>query len=285
MNSEFPNPQPKVAAYFTPDCFAYSAGTELQARLFGEIHFDTYHVRSQTKLSGIIRVSLPLIELGADDLWLPEMIRPVDPATLVDTPPDAVTLRDSESRLFREHHAMFKDKVIETILRYHRIRLLHHPTLKLFSEIGESRNEFEARCLDILHREVQEELRELQHRYERMMDGIIQKSGLNYMQSINEDPTTDRIMSGQKQMIFSTRDGLTRIFQDLRDLPDHPPADRAPSNDVEDSLASLYQQSWADAKSVADRLKQQISLIEEYAFHLQYGDIAMVQLALLWEPV
>lgn len=285
MNNEQPAAKPKIAAYYTPDCFVFSAGTELRARLFGEIHFDTYHVRSQTKLSGIIQVSLPLIELGADDLWLPEMIRTENPAALSDTPPDGVTYREDDNRLLLEHFTLFKDKVVETILRYHRIRLLHHPTLKLFSEVGESRSEFEARCLDILHSSVQEELRALQHRYERMMDGIIQKSGLNYMQSINDDPTTDRVMSGQKQMIFSTRDGLTRIFQDLRDLPDRPPADRAPSNDVEDALASLYQQSWADAKSVADRLQQQISLIEEYAFHLQYGDIAMVQLALLWEPV
>ncbi|HNR38825.1 MAG TPA: hypothetical protein PKN61_07290 [Acidobacteriota bacterium] len=285
MNNQQPAAKPKIAAFYTRDCFAFSAGTELQARLFGEIHFDTYHVRSQTKLSGTIQVSLPLIELGADDLWLPEMIRTENPAALSETPPDGVTHREDAYQLLLEHFTLYKDKVVETILRYHRIRLLHHPALKLFSEVGESRSEFEARCLDILHSGVQEELRELQHRYERMMDGIIQKSGLNYMQSINDDPTTDRVMSGQKQMIFSTRDGLTRIFQDLRDLPDCPPADRAPSNDVEDALASLYQQSWADAKSVADRLQQQIGLIEEYTFHLQYGDIAMVQLALLWEPV
>jgi hypothetical protein len=274
----------KVAEYFTSAGAVTPDGTAHQPHLLGEVHFDTYHVRSQTKLTGVIRVALPFIELGPDDLWLPEMIQHADPASLTTSPPVGFARPDAPVRRLADQYAVYKDKLVQTILRFHRIRLLHHPTLGVYSEYGESRGEFEARCLYLLTREVQEELRELQHRFERMMDGIIQKSGLNYIKTMNEDPTTDRVMAGQKQMIFSTRDALTRIFQDIRDLPDHPPADRAPSNDVEDALASLYQQAWLEAKAVADRLKQQIGLIEEYSFHIQYNDIAMVQLALLWGP-
>jgi len=258
-------------------------GMSAQPLLGYEFHYDTYDQRSKTKCSGQLVVALPLMDIGPDSEWPPEMMLAVD-RSLLRPLPAGLRLEAPAQQVDHEVLKHLKDAAVRSVLRHHRIGLYHNPSSGFYSQSGESREEFKARCAYQFRENSKEELDQIRLKFERKLEGLVQRTGRQMPSSIEEDPLSERILSAYRMMINNTREAFARLFLNVEVMDQYKPLfTPAPGNDVEEDFESFHRQTWVEVQHVAGRIDYRTKHIEDYQFPLRYGDLVLDQLFILWK--
>jgi len=245
--------------------------------------YDTYDVRSQTKISGAFTVGLPVIELSGEALWPAELIRPIDPQALDSEPWPGILYEPPACELTLANLPVFRDKILQSILRHFTVRLLHNPSLTLYSHPAESAEEFTRRCHECQLTNMGDDLLQLKLKYERHLNRIIQKSKVLGTESLAESATDLSVNSNRKLWILKVREALTCLFQDPRETPEYVADFVQPiEDDIAEALQNLYTAAWTEQKSCSETLRSMARDIQDYSFHLQRGDLVLGLLAIVW---
>jgi hypothetical protein len=248
-----------------------------------DFHYDAYDQRSKSKCSGQIVVALPPVDIGADSEWPPEMILPLDRA-LLHPLPAGLQLDAPSQPIDHEILKHLKDTAIRSVLRHHRIRLYHNSASGFYSQPGESREEFKARCEYQLRQESKGELDQLRLKFERKLEGLTQRTSRQMPSVGEEDPLSEKLLSAHRQMINNTRDALARMFLNTELRAGYKPLfTPLPGNEVEEDFESFHHQAWVEVQHVAGRIDFRTNQIEDYQFPLRYGDLVLDQLFALWK--
>lgn len=253
--------------------------------LMCDLHYDKFDVRSKIKQTGDIFVAAPFLETNSESVWSPEMILQVDRSRLVPCPPENPAFRKPPFQLTAEFIQKLEEKLLETVQRYHRIEILCNPGLDMYSRNGETRNEFEKRCIDLLEGQAKKEMDSLRKKYDRKYERLVQKIHAIESRFPEDDSLLDGLRSKYKTLAFDTRESMARLFIDLREAPDYNFSGSVKGeDDVEDAMENLYHEAWAEIVDLARRVREQATRVENYEIHLQYGDLGVGQIAILWKP-
>ncbi len=259
-------------------------GTAARPMLGYDFHYDTYDQRSKSKCSGQILVAAPLLDIGPDSEWPPEMMPALD-RPLLRPLPGGIRMEAPSQQIDHAGLKHLKETAIRSVLRHHRIRLFHNPATGFYSQPGESREEFMDRCEYQLRQESKEELDRIRLKFERKLEGLVQRTGRQMPSSVEEDPLSERILSAYRTMTNNTRDALARLFLNVKVTAAYRPLfTPVPGNDVEEDFESFHRQVWQEVQHVAGRIDFRSNQIEDYGFPLRYGDLVLDQLFVLWMP-
>ncbi len=273
----------------------YVIGTDLDTRtagpvspyLMGKLHYDTYDVRSATKHSGSICLAVPLLDLGEEVTWTPEMVR--WPAETEVHEISAQQIPDDWScpELSDEQLRKLEASLLRTVLKYYRIYLFRNRYLEFYSTPNESRDEFEKRCLDQLTEDNQSDLDSIRQKYNRQLEQIKHNIQHNFFRFSTDDPSLDILKSKYKTLLFEARENLTKLFLTSDNFP--PEADSSPepstmaADEYEDMMIRLQHDATREMIHHYERLRYQAADIEDYSFTLSFSDINVDTLAILWE--
>ena len=276
-----PLEQLSLPVYFYGEAPA-QPGVAARPMLGYDFHYDTYDQRSKSKCSGQILIAAPFLDIGPDSEWPPEMMPTLD-RSLLRPLPDGLRMEAPSQPVDHEALKHLKDTALRSVLRHHRIRLFHNPSNGFYSQAGESREEFRVRC-DYQFRQVsKEELDQIRLKFERKLEGLVQRTGRQMPSSVEEDPLSERIISAYRTMTNNTREALARLFLNVEVKAEYKPLfTPVPGNDIEEDFESFHRQVWLEVQHVAGRIEYRSNQIEDYGFPLRYGDLVLDQLFILW---
>lgn len=248
-----------------------------------DFQYDTYDVRSQSKIHGAFTNCLPLVDLSGEELWSSDMILALDHSSPDPEPWPGITYDLPRCEVDRQKLPVLRDKILQSVLRHHTVRLLHNPNLNLYAQPGESAEEFTRRCLECQLEKMGDDLLQLKLRYERHLNRIIQKSKTLGTESFADSPTDLSVNSNRKLWILKVREALTCLFQDPRELPAYLPEFVHPiDDDIAEALQNLYTDAWTELKGCSETLREKARDIQDYRFHLKRGELLLDRLALAW---
>lgn len=250
--------------------------------LLAEVHYDTYDVRSQIKLTGDTSIACPLLEMDDDFLWTADMFLRVDRTRLRSLPPSGLEYRSPEVEPDRKAMAV---KIQQSYVRHFPIRILHHPVLKCFSHPHESRDDFLQRCRARIHEEAAPGWLSLRKKYQRGLEGIKERYHLR-PEVYAEDASFAHLEERRRRRIQETDERLTRLFFSLgAALP--PPWGQPPMEDQEDleyALNELIAAAHRELTVFYEDLEAQMQVVEAYEIRHRHADITLHQLSVLWLP-
>ncbi|MBP7865871.1 MAG: hypothetical protein KA419_07955 [Acidobacteria bacterium] len=260
------------------------AGRTIQVNpfLLAEVHYDTYDVRSQIKLTGDTSIACPLMEMEDDFFWTADMFLRVDRTRLRPLPSSGLAYRSPVMEFDRRALAA---KVQQGYVRHFPIRILHHPLLKCFSHPHESREDFLQRCRARIHEEAAPEWLSLRKKHQRGLEGIKERYHLR-PEVYAEDASFAHLEERRRRRIQEADERLTRLFFALG-APLPPPSGQPPMEDQEDLEYALNEMLAAAHRELTvfyAELEARLLSVEEYEIRHRHADITLHQLSVLWLP-
>lgn len=250
--------------------------------LLAEVHYDTYDVRSQIKLTGDTSVACPLMEMEDDFFWTADMFLRVDRTRLRPLPSSGLEYRSPELEPDRNALAV---KVQQGYVRHFPIRILHHPVLKCFSHPHESREDFLQSCRARIHEEAAPEWLSLRKKYQRALEGIKERYHLR-PEVYAEDASFAHLEERRRRRIQETDERLTRLFFSLGaalpSLSGQPPMED--QEDLEYALNELIAAAHRELTVFYADLEARLQTVVEYEIRHRHADITLHQLSVLWLP-
>jgi hypothetical protein len=144
---------------------------EYTPRFYVEAKIDFADVRSGYHMTCGINNILELLPFEGDSLWTRDMVRSVDPAAVQTSRPKGAKLCRLPDFVTEDLLSRVETQYLSFLLRHTEVRIFRNFALNIYSNPGETRDDFLARCLDgfkesfrrelvhILHQSVMREIR------------------------------------------------------------------------------------------------------------------------------
>lgn len=245
-----------------------------QYRLLFDVRFDYQDVRSGYQgMHWSVFAAPPLADFELD--WTPDMVEQVDSGELqeIETPRPVDWLAASEVQMRRFQ------------LRYFRVQIYWNPGLSAYSQPGESRDEFAARCLDRLADRKESDVQQLRDVYLRRILGLRERALSSLEQPGWEFEQRDR-RTAEINSAFSLIEDAFGRFLSTPLSQELPRVDFEWQNrlDVEsrERVESLWKDFAGSVGEVRDRLIESARDIEIYAVTLTHSDLEVTPRGFLW---
>ncbi len=273
------NPFAPATAFWDPGGCPEGTEIALHPLAMAEIHYDTYDVRSQVKVTGDTLVAYPMISMEDDFLWTPDMFRIVNRAQLQPLPASGVVFHAPDPLPdFRS----LVPKIREAFLRHFSIPVLHHRELQLFSHPSESPSDFTARCRTALRERCTGDWMFLQKKLRRDLDGIRERYHLRPVVS-DEADSFAHVEEKRKRMITEASEALTRHFITFGSPVEIPPVpDILVLDDLEYALQELLVDAARELGKFYAHFESDLASVETHRIHLKTADITVHQCSVLW---
>lgn len=187
----------------------------------------------------------------------------------------------------------------EHLFRNETLEILRNTTLKIYSRPGESKDDFEARCLAAAEDEADADAGKLRDRYERKAESAKKRlaQAERRIRELDVDVGQRRqqeVIAGAGQVLsmflggrrrvsglsgMASRRSQTRRTQErLKSAAEKADEHQAAIDDLEDELSQELEEIWDDWKEKA-------SEIETFEVPLERTDVSMDEMTLFWAPV
>lgn len=274
----------KLPSYLGEDTLSGAAGVALRPHLMCDLHYDLFDVRSRVKQSGEYCLAAPVLDYAPEAVLLPEMIVEADRSQLRPCSPVGVTFSVPPFVIDEQLIRQIKDKIVDVCLRYRPLIIFHNTAMGIYSRPPETRLEFVRRCQDLLEEQARRELDQLRLKYERKLERVVHKIQVQYFQfNADDEGFQDGLKSKYKTLIFQTRDELSRLFIDIRDIPDYSRPTMTAGDESQESLEEVYREAWSELNAQMNQIREYAGRVEEYPIFLQYKNVAIHQTAILWK--
>ncbi len=249
-----------------------------------EAKIDMADVRSGFRESLSVNRAFDIVPLEGDALWTEDMVYPVDPSLMMSKPPHGAKLLPLPDFITREHLQWVERQFVSYLLRHFEVRIFCNHALNLYSAAGESRADFEFRCLEAQERSFRQDLDNLREVFERR----IEQSRERYLRIERwGDPEPDRIATQIRNRIHETSERIADLFirAELGRNPSACSRSGSAGGELDERLA------WIEAAAseavrhlMADYLGKAGDL-DEYAVRPNLKDIHVSAVSILWVPV
>jgi hypothetical protein len=232
----------------------------------------------------------------------PENARIVDhdPRDFRDDQPKGAVYALPEAPLDEADYFRSCESAMEDHLYLHRtLTLLHNPSLKLYSRVGESRGDFRARCLEAAEKEADSDAEKLRDRYENRFQTARGRRAdaerrVRELEVDTEQRRQQELIAGAGEVlsmflggrrrtrslsgIASRRSRTRRTRERLRTAMEKLQDYEHVIEELEDELSSDLEEIW---NKWQDRAQE----IETFEVGLEKSDIHLKDLVLFWAPV
>ncbi|NWG12357.1 MAG: hypothetical protein HXY20_02345 [Acidobacteria bacterium] len=257
---------------------------EYAPRFYLEAKIDIADVRSGFRESLSVNRALDIVPLEEDALWTEDMVHDVSPEMMADMPPPGAKVLPLPAFVNREHIRRVERQFLSYLLRHFEIRIYRNPALNLYSAAGESRGDFEARCLESLEGSFRQDLDGLREVFERRVEKI--KEGSLRAERWT-DPEPDKLTTQVRNRIHQASERIVDLF--LRaELRQNPPAHARPGNlgdDLDDRLAWIELEASEAVRRLMEEYLGRAGDLDEYVVRPSLKDVHVGAVTILWVPV
>lgn len=259
------------------------------------IYADTRHSGShQERISCL----LPLPQPHSFIAWDEHIHSDLDPRQLETTPfGEALFEMMPDGMADSPPYTRYRDDLVNHIYRQHSLTAWQHTALKLYSSLGESREEFVARCEKAAQKALGDELEEvrddLSRDIKRIEDRIAREEReLREDEEEYEGRKREELLSGAESLIglFSGRKSSRRLSQASRRrrLTQQAKADIEESEDLiedlEKEIAVLEEELKGALNETQEKWADVLDQIEEVAIRPKKSEVHMEAFGLVWVP-
>jgi len=259
---------------------------EYEPFFYVEARIDFADVRSGCNVTCGIHSALDMLSLDGDLLWTRDMVRSVDPAAILASKPESAQLRRLPEFVTENLLARIESRHLSYLLRHAETRIYRNFVLNAYSHPGETRNDFQLRCLEVFNEAFRGDLDALREVFNRRLGRIEQKY-------LRQDRTgefeSDRRMAQARSKLHALAENIAEFFLqteltlDERIMtPQHPNPD---SPDLDQSLEALEMDVRLEIQRLIDSFRDKVTNIDEYIIHPNLRDLHLVRICILWIPV
>jgi hypothetical protein len=262
-----------------------TGGQEYAPSVYLEARVDFADVRSGCHMTYGISSVLDLVPFDGDLLWTRDMVRTVDPAALQTSAPPQAKLRRLPEFVNEEFFARIETQYLTYLLRYTELRIYRNFVLNAYSQPGESRQEFQDRCLEVFNDAFRGDMDTVHEIMNRRLERIEQRY-------LRQDKTgefeSDRRMAQARSKLHALAEKMTELFLEKElSLEEKILVPRLPDParpDLDQSLEALEIDVRLEIQRLIHSYREKVTNIDEYIVHLNLRDLHLVRTCILWIP-
>ncbi len=259
------------------------SAAEYVPRLYLEARVDFADVRSGLNGTCTVCRAMEIRAFDPEDAWTEDMLWPVDPADIRTTPPDRVTLQPSPDWFKPEALDGIEARFVAHLLRTFRVTLFRNFDLNAYSRLNESREDFKARCLELLNETFRRDLDALRG----VADRALERARERHLKEQDWAGVDSRI-AREKGEFRDVAEHITSLFMHTeltfapqeaeREFPAHS------GMELQQGLLSLESDARHAVGKLVSRYQRKALNIDEYIIHPNFRDLHLVRSGLLWMP-
>ena len=251
-----------------------------------EARIDFADVRSGYHMTFGTNSVVDILNLEDETPWTRDMVRGVNPEDLQTTKPEGARLRRLPDCVSPELLTRIETQYLTYLLRHTEVTVYRNFALNAYSLPGESEEEFQVRCLDLLNDFFRRDLDEFREVINRRLERIEQK----FIAGDREGEFGfDRRRTQARSELRALAERITELFLQTELTLDGevkllPPADPELS-DLEHRLAALETDVCHEIWLLQNSYQEKVRNIDEYLIHPNLRDLHLVRTGILWMPV
>jgi hypothetical protein len=225
-----------------------------------------------------------------DDLavdWSKPAVGDLDPNHWEESPPPSISSSRQTLKLDGKRMNAVEADLIDHLVHHEELLLYYNPYSKLYSKLGESRDELLARVREETSNRLEPELRELARRLQRQLDQVRQSPLPNDL----PEPLLEELDAIRRHMISAVESRMDSLIMGHSETqPDRLPSNRvevhAPDEirEVREELNRIEAEILNDFNALLSDYTTKVSDCEEYRIKLQPTNIKVIRRALVWVP-
>lgn len=264
-----------------------SAEQDYAPCFYVEARIDYADVRSGYHMTCGLNNILDVRPFEEDLLWTRDMVRNVDPAALLTSKPEQARLRSLPEFVAEEVLPRIETQYFSFLLRHAGVRVFRNFALNIYSHPGETRDEFEVRCLDVFSESFRGELDSFREVVNRRLERIETKY---FGRGRTMEFESDRRMTQARSRFHAVAEGVAELFlqTELTSATADAEGSRYPDPtrpDLEQALEALEADVRRDIRRLLDSYQERVRNIDEYIIHPGLKDLHLVRTCILWMPV
>jgi hypothetical protein len=258
-------------------------GIEYFPYFYAEARIDFNDVRTGFRETRSLSQALEIYSQHADLFWVEDMIRDVDPRQMKSVSPANVRLSSLPDFVDDKFVSLMETQYMQYLLRSFEARLFKNSMLNIYSNAGESRDEFIARCAELLKNSMREELDQVCDVFNRRLEQLKEK----YLPSDEFLELEIPQLESRNRVAFSQYSEHIAILFLKGDLRLRPGLSIQPSQkglELEECLIEVEQEARRTVSGILESYEYEAQALDEYILHPNLKDIHFVRSCILWMP-
>jgi hypothetical protein len=250
---------------------------------YAETRIDLNDVRTGFRESWNLSQALEIHDHPADLFWVDDMIVDVDPGKIQFIPPDNIRLGSLPEFVDDGFLSLMENQYIQYLLRSFEARLFKNSALNIYSNAGESRDDFIARCIELSERPMRKELDQVRDVFNRRLEQLKEKYHC-FDESLNEE--LSQLESRNRDAISQYSEHIAALFSQ-GNLRFHPEQFVFPSKvgmELEELLFGFEQEVQRTIGRILESYEDKAQALDEYILHPNLKDMYFVRSCILWMP-
>ena len=250
-----------------------------------EARLDFNDVRPGFRTTVGLSKALEIHSVGSDSLWAEDMVLDVDPQKVSSVAPASLQRAPLPDFVDPGFMAQMESHFIRYLLNTFKARVYRNYLLNLYSNAGESLEDFTARCLALLATEWRRDLDDLQEVYNRRLGQLGQK----YLKADSSESFELAKLGSQGRDYFSEYlERIAELFQ--RAKPEAGLRGRKgfqiplSFSELGERLAGLEAEAQRAIEGLWNSYREKAQSTDEYIVHPNLKDIHIVRYCILWMP-
>jgi hypothetical protein len=259
---------------------------EYQPCFYVEARIDFSDIRSGYHLTCGMNSVLDMVPLDGDLLWTRDMVGTVNPDALQTGMPEGARLRNLPDFVTEDVLSRIETRYLSFLLRHAEARVFRNFDLNIYSQPGETRGDFQTRCLEVFNESFRADLDAMREVINRRLERIEQK----YLgQDAQGEFESERRMAQARSRLHAVAERIAELFlQTELTLEGEPAALAHPtlsSPDLEQRLETVETNVRREIRRLLNCYREKVLNIDEYIIHPDVKDLHLVRSCILWMPV
>jgi hypothetical protein len=258
---------------------------EYTPRFYVEAKIDFADVRSGYHMTCGINNVLDLLPFEGDSLWTRDMVRSVDPAAIQTSKPETATLGRLPEFVTEDLLSRVETQYLSFLLRHAEVRIFRNFALNVYSNPGETRDDFIARCLDEFKESFRSDLDAFRDAVNRRLERIERKY-------VAEDRPggfeSDRAVAQERNKLHDVAERIAEFFLrtelTLDACVEVPPYPDPARSDLDQCLETLEVDVRQGIQRLLNSYQEKVLNVDEYIIHPNLRDLHLVRAGILWMP-
>jgi hypothetical protein len=243
-------------------------------RLYFEARIDFSDVRSGLRETVGAGYAVEILPFDDEMRWTTDMVFPVDSTMLVAGIPDHPRLQAVPAYLDDSVLRTGETRFLEFLLRFYKLRVLRNFSLNVYSRPGDSREAFEARCVELLNEPFHRDMDHLGEIYQRKLDQIKEK----HLKPRDWSDMLHHASERVAQLFLNVELTLAPVTETQDSVS-------ASISELEERLVSLEWEAHKDIQRLLAAYQERARNVDEYIIHPCFKDIHLARTCILWMPV
>lgn len=262
-----------------------SSPQEYTPCFYVEAKIDFADVRSGYHMTWGINNILDLLPIEGDSLWTRDMVRSVDPEAIQTSKPETAKLSRLPGFVTEELLSRVETQYLSFLLRHAKVRIYRNFALNIYSNPGETRCDFLARCLEGFNESFRSDLDAFREAISRRLERIEKR----YVAADTPGEfESDRARAQARNKLHDVAESIAQLFLqtvltlDARiEVPPYPDPERS---DLDQSLETLEVDVRQEIRRLLNSYQEKVLNIDEYIIHPNLRDLHLVRACILWVP-